>query len=162
MSVSVSAVPFMLISGLATLITATVQGLNGQGIERFHLDYETVEKLFNQEFETQIVDKQTLLKTLTEHGAVNIEDSSNDISCDCEEFHIEFKYNGDKPYTMRVSAKSDSGVDDLIKDLSSEYTANAQEVSYNKIKERLERQNLTIDDEEVYDDNTIVLTVNLD
>ena len=37
-----------------------------------------------------------------------------------------------------------------------------QEASYNKIKERLESQNLKISDEEVFDDNTIVLTIDLD
>ena len=63
---------------------------------------------------------------------------------------------------MKISANNSLGVDDLVNDIGSEYCANAQEISYNKIKERLEKQNLTIDDEEIYDDNTIVLTINLD
>ena len=49
-----------------------------------------------------------------------------------------------------------------MQDIGNEYTINAQEVSYNKIKERLEEQNLDIENEEIYDDNTIVLTVNLE
>ena len=167
MSVTVSAVPFLLfsaVSGISGIITTIADDIknNNYNAAKFHLENEVTEKLFNQDFQTQIVDKQTLLKTLKEHGAKNITDNYGNISCNCEQFHIEFTYNGDKPYTMRVSARSDYGVEELAQDLGVEYSANAQEISYNKIKERLEKQNLTIDEEEIYDDNTIVLTVNLD
>ena len=63
---------------------------------------------------------------------------------------------------MRINYNSDTELEDIVKDINDEYRANAQEISYNKIKERLEAQNLTIDEEEIYDDNTIVLTVNLE
>lgn len=162
MSVSVSAAPFLLISALTGIISATAQGLSGSGAQNLHLENEVIENIFNQEFQTQIVDKRTLLKTLKEHRAINIQEAFGNISCDCEKFHLEFIYNGDKPYTMKISANNSLGVDDLVNDIGSEYCANAQEISYNKIKERLEKQNLTIDDEEIYDDNTIVLTINLD
>ena len=170
MSTGIELIPILLVAGGNILIRAihaasgsTASMIeSGASLENLCLDEQTMEKLFSQEFETQIVDKQTLIKTLKEHGAVNIEDKFNNISCDCEAFHIEFFYNGDKPYTMKLSAKNNVGFDELVKDLSNEYTANAQEISYNKIKERLEQQNLSISDEEIYEDNTIVLTVDLD
>lgn len=170
MSTGIEAIPILLIASGNILIQAisaasgsTASMLeNGATLENLHFDEDTLQKIFSQEYETQIVDKQTLIKTLKEHGAVDIEDKFNNISCNCEAFHIEFRYNGDKPYTMSISAKNNVGFDELVKDLGNEYTANAQEISYNKIKERLENQNLSISDEEIYEDNTIVLTVDLD
>ena len=162
MSVTVSATPFLLLGSLVEIIGATAIGLTKDGTNKLHLEDNVIRQIFNKEFQTQIMDKGTLLKTLKEHGAVHIKEVFGNISCDCEQFHLEFTYNGEKPYTMRISAADDFGVDDLISDIGSEYTANAQEISYNKIKERLEKQNLTVESEEIYDDNTIVLTVNLD
>lgn len=73
------------------------------------------------------------------------------------------KPEADKPYTLEISYnKNLNASDELVQNLGMEYNANAQEASYNKIQERLRDQNLTIDEEEVYEDNTIVLTVNLE
>ena len=167
MSVTVSAVPFLLISAVSSvsgIIASIANDIkdNNYSAAKLHLKSDVMVKLFKQDFQTQITDKQTLLKTLKEHGAKNITNNYGNISCDCEQFHLKFIYNGEKPYTMKVSSRSDYGVEELAQDLGTEYCANAQEISYNKIKERLEKQNLSIDEEEIYDDNTIVLTVNLD
>ena len=51
---------------------------------------------------------------------------------------------------------------DIVKDLGEEYQMNVQEQSYNNIKKKLENQNLEIDSEEVLEDNSIMITVNLD
>ncbi|MBQ2611477.1 hypothetical protein IJF81_03705 [bacterium] len=162
MSVTVSATPFLLLYSVGQGIAAIAQGMTGAGTTKLHLDEKVAQQLFNKEFSTQIVDKETLIKTLVEHGANNIQELNNDIKCDCEQFHIEFTHHTGKPYTMTISARNEFGLDELVKDISNEYTINAQEVSYNKIKERLEAQNLSIDEEEILDDDTIVLTVNLD
>ena len=63
---------------------------------------------------------------------------------------------------MQITYVSDKNLNEFVENIASEYTANVQEVSYNKIKERLAEKNLEIYEEEIYDDNTIVLTVNLD
>lgn len=168
MSVSVSAAPFLLIyalgKGVIDITSAVVSGLSGTNAQRVHLeDRQLEEKFFNKEFPTVIMDKQALLKTLEEHGATNFQTEENAISCNCEAFHLTFtKTEKDKPYTMVVTYNEEYGLNDLVENLSSEYASNAQEISYNKIKERLEKQNLEIEEEEVFDDNTIVLTVNLE
>ena len=46
--------------------------------------------------------------------------------------------------------------------LNSEYAINVQEQSYNHIMEKLKDNNMTVEDEEIQEDNTIVITVNLD
>jgi len=168
MSVSVSALPFMLLSSLASSAVAAINnsivaGLRS-GNSKLHLEQEEIVKnLFNKDFDTTIMDEEVLVKTLVEHGAKSIKKNEESIECNCEYFHLTFtRKNAESPYTMRITANVKEGVDELAKDIGSEYTMNAQEISYKKIKERLEAQNLQISDEEIFDDNTIVLTVNLE
>lgn len=166
MSVSVSAVPFMLLyavgQGVINLTSALASGLKDTDMTKLHLEGETLQGLFNKEFKTVIMDKEVLIKTLEEHGATNITEDENTISCLCEEFQITFIQKGKAPYVMYITYNQEKGLNELVENLGSEYATNAQEISYNKIKERLEKQNLEITEEEVFDDNTIVLTVDLD
>ncbi len=168
MSVTVSAAPFLLLYALGqsvvSLTGAVVSGLSNTNAERLHLEDKTLEEeFFDKEFQTTIMDKAALLKTLEEHGATNFQAEGNTISCNCEAFHLTFtKESKEKPYTMVATYNKDYGLNELVENLGSEYASNAQEISYNKIKERLEKQNLEIEEEEVFDDNTIVLTVNLE
>lgn len=166
MSITISAVPFLLLYSSISIISAVKAGIDGvnSGIngEKIHLSAEQVQELLSKDFETQIMDTNTLIKTLEEHGAENIFQEEDNISCDCEDFHFEFYKSQNTPYFMHVTFKNESGLNELIENLNTEYRANAQEISYNKIKERLEQKNLSIDEEEIYDDNTIVLTVNLE
>lgn len=167
MSVSISAAPFFLIfalgKGIVDVTGAVVQGLSNTNGERLHLEGKDLEEIFNKAFQTVIVDKQALIKTLHEHGASDIRDDNGIISCNCEAFHLVFEKIGrDKPYTMTATYNNDYGLNELAENLGNEYAINAQEISYNKIKERLEAQNLEITEEEVFDDNTIVLTIDLD
>lgn len=167
MSVSVSAVPFLLVyalgKGIVDLTSAVVASGNAKA-QKLHLEEKDLKKIFNKEFQTVIIDKDVLLKTLQEHGATDISVLEKDsIVCDCEAFHIMFeRTEPNKPYKMKVSYNDDYNLNEFIENIGSEYASNAQEISYNKIKERLAQQNLEISDEEIYDDNTIVLTVNLD
>ncbi len=168
MSVSVSAAPFLLLyalgQGVISLTSAVASGFSNTNAQKLHLEDNTLEEeIFNKEFPTVIVDKTTLLKTLEEHGATNFQTEGETISCNCEAFHLTFtKSAKDQPYTMVVTYNEEYGLNELVENLGSEYASNAQEISYNKIKERLEKQNLEIEEEEVFDDNTIVLTVNLE
>lgn len=168
MSVSISAAPIFLLyavgAGIINTTGAIVQGLaTVKPGERLHLEGKDIQEFFNKAFETVIMDKKALIKTLQEHGATGIQEENGVISCNCEAFHLSFqKSKTDGPYTLTATYNKDYGLNELVEDIGSEYAINAQEISYNKIKERLEAQNLSITEEEVFDDNTIVLTVDLD
>ena len=188
MSVTIAAAPAFLLyhiggAVLVSIATAVKVGQEIQNAEKLnlstqtesnkifnkklHLEEEEFEKLFNKEFKTEIMDKETLLKTLEEYGATNINISNDEnqskITCECENFQLTFvKTEETLPYTLTISYDEEQGLDELVNDIGSEYTLNAQEISYNKIKERLDQKNLTIAEEEIYDDNTIVLTINLE
>lgn len=184
MSVTViSATPILLFSSihaLAPIIAGVAAGLAGTAVETVNamnniskngalntgyisLDHQNMQEILKKEFSTTIKDKETLIKTLEEHGAVDVEDRDGTIMCRCEAFYLTFTKNeSESTYVMTAIFNDEYGLEDLAKDLGEEYALNAQEVSYNKIKERLEEKNMTISDEEVYDDNTIVLTIDLD
>lgn len=167
MSITVSAYPTSLFSVLSSTISEIIALHNTQTTEiesgeYIHLDNGVIEKLCNKEFDTLIMDKDALLKTLEEHGATNIVECQGDISCECETFQLDFYKSKNEPYKVRITYHNENGVAELLSNLGNEYSTNAQEISYNKIKERLEYQNLEIENEEVYEDNTIVLTINLE
>ena len=167
MSATVSAVPFLLLymvaeAGVVSIINFTKNTKENMTAGNINLSKADIDQLINRDFETQFMDKDLLLKTLEEYGAENIECDNDNISCECDDFHVEFYKEPLKPYIMNIRCKDGCEIEEFAKDLGDEYTINVQELSYNKIKQRLEEQNLTIDQEDIQEDNTIVLTVNLE
>ena len=168
MSITIMALPMLLLYNIgATIALAATSAHLATGTKnnfKMHINDEQIENLCNRTYQTQIMSEDVLIKTLYEHGAENILKNENYIESNLKPFHMEFaKPEADKPYTLEISYnKNLNASDELVQNLGMEYNANAQEASYNKIQERLRDQNLTIDEEEVYEDNTIVLTVNLE
>ena len=68
----------------------------------------------------------------------------------------------DKPYFIKISCLETDNAEEKVKDLESEYTLNVQEEAYLNIIDKLKENNMEIEEEEVQDDNTIVLTINLE
>ena len=67
-----------------------------------------------------------------------------------------------QPYYLRVYSVTSCDEATLINDLNTEYALNVQEETYMKIKERISNKNLKIDNEEILEDDSIVLTINID
>ena len=72
------------------------------------------------------------------------------------------KMSEDKPYQVTISYLEGNRPEEKLNDLNSEYALNVQEEAYLGIVEKLKENNMEIEEEEVLDDNTIVLTVNLE
>ena len=128
-----------------------------------------VMNLLCKEYDTVFVDKDVLIKTLYEHGAENVYYEGDNISCEMEGFMLDFykpeatEEQAFPSYRMKITTKcAENELDSFVDDINSEYRLNSQEENYIKIKERLDKQNLKIEEEEVFEDNTIVLTVNID
>ena len=116
---------------------------------------------FCSEYETIFKDEQLLIKTLKEHGVENITTQSDKINGNFENIQFEFEKNNNGLYVMHIEHKENENLD-IVKELGEEYQLNVQEQSYKNIKKNLEKQNLKIDSEEVLEDNSIMLTVNLE
>ena len=155
MSISTTSIPILLLSEIVPEATGTIKytkyAANNKG------------KFKKLKFDTIIMDEETLLKTLIEREAENIVRQDNKILCDCDGYFLEFqKTNKNKPYKLIIGCREQDNLKELVRNIGEEYTTNSQEASYNKIKSRLEEQELEIETEEIYEDNTIVLTVNLE
>ena len=61
-----------------------------------------------------------------------------------------------------ITCLSTDNAEEKVNDLNSEYALNVQEEAYLSIVNKLKDNNMEVEEEEVLDDNTIVLTVNID
>lgn len=114
-------------------------------------------------FETPFTDKDLLMKTLEEHGVRNITEEYGKISGQVDNYTLTFeKWEEDKPYSIKISCLNTDNPVEKMEDLNSEYTLNVQEEAYLNIVENLKSNQMELEREEVLEDNTIVLTINLD
>ena len=127
-------------------------------------DHVITEKHFIEKtFETPFMDKAILLKTLEEHGVTNITEWENGLSGDVDNYKLVFeKATEDKPYNVKIHCLEHDNAEEKVSDLNNEYAMNVQEDAYLHILDKLKENNMQIEQEEVMDDNTIVLTVNID
>lgn len=184
MSVTVVSLPVLLIYGVVTAATAAathIAGETAKTIENQETKNKELQKKLKQrieenngcmteelmqefckEFETVFMDKDILIKTLEEHGLKNIECEGENIQGQIENFTVSFnRENTSIPYKMKISCTQEIETD-MAQDINTEYAMNVQEETYIKLKERLEEKNLEIESEEVLDDDSIVITVNID
>ena len=113
-------------------------------------------------YNTNYTDKGVLLNTLYEHGAEEMVEEGETITCKL--FGMEMKYykQDSGAYALDITQISDTTqCEGVLNDLNQEYGMNLQEITYNKIKERLEQENLHLESETVLDDNSIVLTIEI-
>ena len=186
MSCTVIAVPFALahiiVALTAVSTVATISAVDDANTSEFEIDeidraYEatyraecedintiTVNDLVEKIYETPFIDKEILLKTIQEHGVHDISEASDGkITGKIDTFSLEFeKAADDKPYTLKITCNEKDNSDEKVNDISSEYGTNVQEAAYLSIVEKLKDNNMQIEEETVEDDNTIVLTVNLE
>lgn len=115
-------------------------------------------------FETPFIDKEILIKTLEEHGVVNIQENEyGQIRGVVKNFVLQFeRFESDKPYQVLIKHLCTENADEEFENLASEYAVNVQEECYNNIVEKLNANSMEIESEEVCDDNSIVITVNLE
>lgn len=123
----------------------------------------TESTFLEKSLETPFMDKTILLKTLEEHGVKNINEDLGKIKGVVDTYQLSFeKMEDDKPYFLTISYLEQNNPEEKLNDLNSEYALNVQEDAYLNIIEKLKNNNMQIEEEEVLEDNTIVLTVNLE
>ena len=187
MSCTVIAIPFALahvIVALTTVATTAAVSVgqlekqnNGFGIDDWGKNFSykneaecedihtiSVSDVVEKVYETPFMDKEILLKTIQEHGICEITETfDGKITGKVDTFSLEFEQtSSDKPYTLKITCNKKDNSDEKVDDISSEYGANVQEAAYLSIVERLKENNMQIEDETVEEDNTIVLTINLE
>ena len=136
-------------------------GQNPNNCENFVI---TDKHFLEKSLETPFTDKDILIKTLKEHGVSNLtENEYGKIECTSGDYKLSFeKPVGSQTYYTLITYNSNDDGAEKMNDLTSEYAINVQEQSYNHIIEKLSENNMQIESEEISEDNTIVLTVNLE
>ena len=172
MSCTIGLVPFLLLYGAAQAAITLTTTENSDELK--HLLKKSIEanngeisqeqvNLICREYSTAFMDRDLLLKTIYEHGFTDISEENDKISAVLDNVNIEFYRNDSSmPYTMNILCPKLCETSQLTTDINDEYTLNVQEETYIKIKERLEKKNLKIDEEEILEDDSIMITVNLD
>lgn len=181
MSCSAVAVPFALAKIVILLTGAAMEEYNRQkekanaaeikkyanylqeGLEK-EVQHIQAKDIIEKEYETAFMDKDILLKTLEEHGVTEIEEEyEGKIFGKIDNFGLNFeKPSSDKPYILKIYCLESDNADEKLDDLNAEYALNVQEEAYLDLIERLKENNMEIENEVVEDDNTIVLTINLE
>lgn len=121
-------------------------------------------KLLTQEYETPFVNSELVVRTLEEYGLKIVENQENLITAKIERVIISFKRENETlPFAMKFIFPDDC--DEMQKEIASniyeEYGSNTQEEVYIQIKENIAKSNMYIEEEEILEDDSIVLTINI-
>lgn len=112
-------------------------------------------------YNTNYTDKGVLINTLTEHGAKNLSEDGDNINCELFGMQMKYTKNQDNnSYSLVIEHVIDkSECEDVLTEINEEYGLNIQEMTYKKILDRIDSENMRLESEEVLEDNSIVLTI---
>lgn len=139
-----------------------------------NLENENNKKIFlNSDFKEEIEqihrsptnfkDESLLIKTLEEYGARPTK-NNDEVMVNLGGTKLRFFRDLDEPYAVEIRNVS-SDLEYVFNQLSlmdESYKQNVQSLTYENLKHNLEEKNMQIENEEILNDNSIVLTVNLD
>ncbi len=115
------------------------------------------------EVPTKFADKGLLVKTLKDHGIRTVEIDRDHLVIKLDEGEIHYHRNtGDDTFMMSV--RGIGNIDKLmgsLKEFEEEYGKNVQAYTYHKIIEAMEEHGLSLTDEEVLEDDSILLTLSI-
>lgn len=114
---------------------------------------------------TIYTDQTILLKTLQQYGVKDVQVQQDTIFCVINGYKL--KYYRERavegvPYQLSVKSRNDlRKLYAEINSLNEGYQSNVQEQVYVNVKKKLEEKQAVIETEEIMDDNSILLTVNI-
>jgi len=113
-------------------------------------------------FPTNFADKDLLIRTLREYGVHPRELSNGDIQCKVDDCILVFHKEGESSYEVEVKgAASLQGVYHSLAALDEDYRRIVQEYTYKNVVQKLQKSDMKIESEEILDDNSILLTINI-
>ncbi len=111
---------------------------------------------------TMFTDPGMLVKTLREHGLEVNQVSENEfvIQAPSGILHY-FRQSADSPFLLEVKkVKNLQELLDSLDSLENEYGRNVQKFTYDKVMASLEEHGMSIESEEILEDDSILLTLN--
>ncbi|KYZ76188.1 hypothetical protein AXX12_07020 [Anaerosporomusa subterranea] len=140
-----------------------IQDLEAKSNRRiFHMEGQTdkIKVEPTPKYPTNFCNGQLLRKTLNEYGATIKTDLGSSFKALIGEMSLQFSQQGEAPFTVEIETTSTmSSTFAYLSLLDEDYKRNVQEATYERVKQKLAERNLCIENEEVLEDNSIVLTV---
>ena len=113
--------------------------------------------------ETAFNDLDLLHKTLTQHGLQVRSTHENELTVSSASGVLRyFRQDRNQPFMLQISHVSNMReLLDSVDELANEYGRNVQTFTYNKVMTSLHEHGMTVEQEEVLEDDSIVLTLNV-
>ncbi len=125
-------------------------------------DSKRVHVLKSQMFPTNFRDRETLLAVLKEYSLNPQLNDSGEVECLLGAGRVTFKQEGNQPFSVHVSQVPKlSEVFQHLGQINERYCQVVQSATCSKLKARLGEAGMTLENEEVLPDKTIVLTISL-
>ncbi|NRT73150.1 hypothetical protein [Clostridium beijerinckii] len=120
------------------------------------------ENFQEKSFPTNFVDEKLLIKTLRDYG-INTQLAENGtIQCNVENTTLIFYKENSTNYEVKIIGNSQiRGIYEQLNAIDEEYKRNVQSYTYNKVVEKLKQTNMDIQSEEVMEDDSLMLTINI-
>lgn len=153
MSVTLTLVPLAVAVGLS--LTATSTALLAQHRKNATQQIPVLETAF--------VDAAILQKTLTQHGLQVDAVSENELFVRSDSGELRY-FRQDASSKFSLELRNISNMHELldsVDELENEYGRNVQTFTYNKVMTGLIEHGMTVDTEEILEDDSILLTLNI-
>jgi hypothetical protein len=92
------------------MFNAIKEGITQANDMNISFDNETIKKLYEKDFETTIVDKTTLIKTLQEHGMPHIYEQGENVFAEIDDLKLQFKKQENSAYLLNISCTSENKI----------------------------------------------------
>jgi hypothetical protein len=111
-------------------------------------------------FPTNFKDAELLVQTLKDHGINPTVYSNDEIKYDFGEYTLRFFRQYAAPFNMEIESIHDmKSIFQHISLLDRDYKEYVQTITYKNLKSYINEKNMTIESEEILEDNTVVLTL---
>jgi hypothetical protein len=115
-----------------------------------------------QTFPTNFRDGELLASTLRDHGLQPTAGPGGEVTCRVEQSTLRFRPAEEGPFSVEVdNAPNLQPVFGFLSTLDEDYKRGVQAAAYEGLMSRVEEKNLTVESEEVLEDNSIVITLNV-
>ncbi len=116
----------------------------------------------NQTFPTNFRDEHLLVSTLRDYGLQPNVQADGEVTCRVEHYFLRFHPTEEGSFSVEVENAPDlQQVFQLLSTLDEDYKRGVQAAAYENLMGRVGEKNLVVESEEVLEDNSIVITLNV-
>lgn len=123
---------------------------------------ENTDTVISKSYPTNFKDESILMKTLDDYGVNYSKQSNGTINCNLD--NHSFKLIPSEKSSYMIEIENEEDLKDIfmnLNNLDEDYRRNVQNNTYENLKEKVEEKGYKIESEEIMEDNSIVITINI-